>query len=179
MKNFKGVYAALLTPFTEDNQINYSSLEKLINYNIDNGLTGMYVCGSTGESMLMSEEERIDILRFTKKIAKDRCTLIAHIGNISTDSAIRMAKVAEDCGYDAISAVAPFYYSFSKEAIKGYYIDIINSSKLPLIIYNFPCGNGFNGMLELVGDLIDNEKLIGVKHTSQNLFELEMFKHLK
>lgn len=179
MKDFKGIYAALLTPFKENEEINYQALEQLINHNFDNGLDGLYVCGSTGESMLMSEEERISVLEFTKEVAKDRGVLIAHVGNISTASAIRMAKVAEKLGYDAISAVVPFYYAFSKEAIKNYYKEIIDSTSLPMIIYNFPGANGFTGMMDIVNELIDDEKLIGVKHTSDNLFWLEEFKHQK
>ncbi|MBO7178677.1 MAG: N-acetylneuraminate lyase, partial [Clostridia bacterium] len=178
MKDFKGIYAALLTPFNKDGSINFDSLKLLVERNIEVGLTGMYVCGSTGESVLMSEEERISILKFVAEVNAGRSILIAHVGTISTDSACRMAKKAEEFGYDAVSAVVPFYFSFSSEAIKGYYKDILNASNLPMIIYNFPGANGFGGMLELVNEMIDNPKLIGVKHTSANLFDLERFKNL-
>lgn len=178
MKDFKGIYAALLTPFNDDGSINFDSLKLLVERNIEVGLTGMYVCGSTGESVMMSEEERISILKFVAEVNAGRTILIAHVGTISTDSACRMAKKAEEFGYDAVSAVVPFYFSFSSEAIKGYYKDILNASSLPMVIYNFPGANGFGGMLELVEEMIDNPKLIGVKHTSANLFDLERFKHL-
>ena len=82
-------------------------------------------------------------------------------------------------GYDAVSAVAPYYYSFSDEAIRGYYQDILAATDLPMLIYNFPASGGFGGMLKLVSEMIDDPKLMGVKHTSVNLFELERFKHLK
>lgn len=178
MENLKGLYAAQLTPF-KNNVINYGMLEKHIENNIKNGLQGLYVCGSSGEAMLMSEEERIEILSFTAKIVNGRVNLLAHIGSINTDSAVRMANVAKDNGYDAISAVAPYYYGFSAEVIKKYYADIMAECNMPLIMYNFPSSSGFNGMLQVVADLIDNTNLIGVKHTSANLFELERFKHLK
>ncbi len=178
MKNLSGIYAALLTPFHEDGSINFESLKLLVERNIEVGLTGMYVCGSTGESVMMSEEERISILKFVSEVVKGRVTLIAHVGTISTDSAIRMAKAAESLGYDAVSAVVPFYFSFSAEAIKNYYKDILNATELPMVIYNFPGSSGFNGMVELVEELIDNPKLVAVKHTSVNLFDLERFKRL-
>ena len=90
-----------------------------------------------------------------------------------------MAKVAEESGFDAVSAVAPFYYSFPLEAIKTYYSDIMHATSLPMLMYNFPNAGGFNGMLDVVNSFIDDDKLLGIKHTSQNLFELEMFKHLQ
>lgn len=179
MKKYSGVYAALMTPFKADSTINYSALEALIEHNIASGLHGLYVGGSTGESMLMSESERCDIFKFTAEVANGRTALFAHVGAISTDSAVRMASIAAECGYNAISAIAPFYYGFSKNEIAEYYKTLMNCSELPLIMYNFPNANGFNGMLDVVDSLIDNSKLIGIKHTSQNLFEIDMFKRLK
>ena len=179
MKDFSGMYAALLTAFNKDGSINYEATGMLAERNIQKGLKGMYVAGSSGEAMMMSEEERVSLLEYVSRLNKGRVTLIAHVGSTSTDAAIRMAKRAAELGYDAVSAVAPYYYSFSGEAIRGYYTDILNATDLPMLIYNFPASGGFDGMLSLVSDMIDNKKLMGVKHTSVNLFELERFKHMK
>lgn len=179
MKDFSGMYAALLTAFDKDGSINYEATGMLAERNIQKGLKGMYVAGSSGEAMMMSEEERVSLLEYVSRLNKGRITLIAHVGSTSTDAAIRMAKRAAELGYDAVSAVAPYYYSFSGEAIRGYYTDILNATDLPMLIYNFPASGGFDGMLSLVSDMIDNKKLMGVKHTSVNLFELERFKHMK
>ena len=179
MKDFSGMYAALLTAFNKDGSINYEATGMLAERNIQKGLKGMYVAGSSGEAMMMSEEERVSLLEYVSRLNKGRVTLIAHVGSTSTDAAIRMAKRAAELGYDAVSAVAPYYYSFSGEAIRGYYTDILNATDLPMLIYNFPASGGFDGMLSLVSEMIDNEKLMGVKHTSVNLFELERFKHMK
>ena len=179
MKDFSGMYAALLTAFDKDGSINYEATGMLAERNIQKGLKGMYVAGSSGEAMMMSEEERVSLLEYVSRLNNGRVTLIAHVGSTSTDAAIRMAKRAAELGYDAVSAVAPYYYSFSGEAIRGYYTDILNATDLPMLIYNFPASGGFDGMLSLVSDMIDNKKLMGVKHTSVNLFELERFKHMK
>lgn len=179
MEDFSGMYAALLTAFDKDGSINYEATGMLAERNIQKGLKGMYVAGSSGEAMMMSEEERVSLLEYVSRLNKGRVTLIAHVGSTSTDAAIRMAKRAAELGYDAVSAVAPYYYSFSGEAIRGYYTDILNATDLPMLIYNFPASGGFDGMLSLVSDMIDNKKLMGVKHTSVNLFELERFKHMK
>lgn len=179
MNKFKGVYAALMTPFQTNGAVDYEALKVLADHCIDAGLTGLYVGGSTGEGFLLTEEERMDVFRTVGKHLGGKCNLFAHVGAISTDSAIRMAKVAQDSGFDAVSAVAPFYYSFPLEAIKTYYSDIMSATDLPMIMYNFPNAGGFNGMLDVVNAFIHNEKLLGIKHTSQNLFELEQFKHLE
>lgn len=120
----------------------------------------------------------MEVFRVVGKHMAGKCNLFAHVGAISTDSAVRMAKVAEESGFDAVSAVAPFYYSFPLEAIKTYYSDIMHATTLPMLMYNFPNAGGFNGMLDVVNSFIQDDKLLGIKHTSQNLFELEQFKHL-
>lgn len=179
MKNYQGVYAALMTPFKADGSVDYDALQVLADHCINSGLTGLYVGGSTGEGFLLTEEERMEVFRVVGKHMAGKCNLFAHVGAISTDSAIRMAKVAEESGFDAISAVAPFYYSFPLEAIKTYYSDIMHATALPMLMYNFPNAGGFNGMLDVVNSFIQDDKLLGIKHTSQNLFELEQFKHLE
>ncbi|MGN0570582.1 MAG: N-acetylneuraminate lyase [Candidatus Fimenecus sp.] len=179
MKQFQGVYAALMTPFAADGSVDYEALKVLADHCIDAGLTGLYVGGSTGEGFLLTEDERMEVFRVVGKHLSGKCNLFAHVGAISTDSAIRMAKVAENSGFDAVSAVAPFYYSFPLEAIKTYYNDIMHATSLPMLMYNFPNAGGFNGMLDVVNAFIQDDKLLGIKHTSQNLFELEQFKHLE
>ena len=86
----------------------------------------------------MSPEERKEVFRIVKKAAGDRVDMIAHCGSVSTDDAISMAKEAEALGYTAVSAVAPYYYSFSYDAIRKYYDDIVSSVSLPMVIHNFP-----------------------------------------
>lgn len=179
MKNYQGVYAALMTPFKADGSVDYDALQVLADHCINSGLTGLYVGGSTGEGFLLTEEERMEVFRVVGKHMAGKCNLFAHVGAISTDSAVRMAKVAEESGFDAVSAVAPFYYSFPLEAIKTYYSDIMHATTLPMLMYNFPNAGGFNGMLDVVNSFIQDDKLLGIKHTSQNLFELEQFKHLE
>lgn len=178
MDKFKGLFSALLTPFNEDNSINFDSLEKLVEFNLENGIDGFYVGGSTGEGLLLSPEERMQVFECVKKANKGRATQIAHVGTICTLDAIKMAKKAEELEYDAISAVAPYYYGYPLEAILGYYNDIVNSTSLPMIIYNFPNSGGFSLTKEIANKLFENEKFIGIKHTSGDMFTLNQFKTL-
>ena len=178
MDKFKGLFSALLTPFNEDGSINFDSLEKLVEFNLQNGIDGFYVGGSTGEGLLLSPEERMQVFECVKKANKGRATLIAHVGTICTLDAIKMAKKAEELEYDAISAVAPYYYGFTLDAVLGYYNEIVNSTSLPMIIYNFPNSGGFSLTKDIANKLFENEKFIGIKHTSGDMFTLNQFKTL-
>ncbi|MCC8016580.1 MAG: N-acetylneuraminate lyase [Clostridiales bacterium] len=175
---FKGLFSALLTPFGKNGEIKYDSIKSLVDFNIANGIDGFYVGGSTGEGLLLTNEERKEVFKCVKEAAGSRVTLIAHVGSISTKAAQDMAKCAESLGYDAISAVAPFYYSFPLQAILGYYNDIANSAELPMIIYNFPASSGFSLTKDVANELFKNEKFIGIKHTSGDMFAINGFKNL-
>ena len=176
MKEMNGIFTALLTPFNDDYTINEASLKKLVEFNLEKGVNGFYVGGSTGEGMVMSPEERKEVFRIVKEAAGDRVPMIAHCGAISTDSAIDMAKTAEALGYTAVSAVAPFYYSFPYPAIRKYYDDIVSSVSIPMVVYNFPGGNGFTFTADYAAEMFEDERFIGIKHTSADLFALQQFK---
>lgn len=173
---FKGIFPALLTPFDKNGGVNTDALCKLVNYNIDKGVSGFYVNGSTAEAFLLSDEERRLVYETVAKANAGRTTLIAHVGCISTEQAISFAKYAEALGYDAISAIAPFYYKFSFEQIKKHYYDIVNSVNIPMIIYNFPNFSGVNLSAEQVAEFFCDERFIGIKHTSNDYFAMEQFK---
>ena len=106
------------------------------------GVRGFYVCGSTGESFLLSKEERMKIMEIVKREAEGS-TLIAHIGSLDEREACEMARHAKAIGYDAISSVAPFYFKFSPAEIKGYYERLADAGELPitalLMRQNFLC----------------------------------------
>ncbi|MBQ7336076.1 MAG: N-acetylneuraminate lyase [Clostridia bacterium] len=176
MKTFKGIFPALLTPFDGEGRINERALEDLIELNLRKGLQGFYVCGSTAEVFLLSEAERTRLYQAVREMVGNRATLIAHVGAISTEQAKGYATLATKLGYDAISAVAPFYYRFSFAEIKQYYYDIVNAAELPMIIYNFPNFSGVNLTVEQMGEFLCDERFLGIKHTSNDYFALSRFK---
>ena len=176
MKNFTGIFPALLTPFDAQDNINEKALEQLIKMNIEKGVTGFYVGGSTAEAFLLSEDERMYLYKLVKDIAGDSCTLIAHIGAISTKETIKYGKQAEALGYDAISSIAPFYYKFSFNEIKKHYFDVVDSVNLPMLVYNFPNFSGVNLSVENISEFLTDDRFMGVKHTSNDFFALEQFK---
>lgn len=175
-EKYKGIFPALLTPFDKDGCVNKEVLHKLIDYNMEKGVQGFYVGGSTAEAFLLTEEERLLIFKIVSEYVKGKCTLIAHVGSVSTAQAIRFAKAAKELGYDAISAVAPFYYKFTFQEIKKYYLDIVDAVDLPMLIYNFPAFSGVNFSVENIKELLMDDRFLGVKHTSSDFFLLEQLK---
>lgn len=173
---FDGIIPALLTPFNADDTINYKALADVIEFNISKGVKGFYVCGSTAEVFLLSPEERRSLMKFCAEVVKGRVSLIAHVGAIYTGEAIALAKYAEELGYDAVSAVAPFYYKFSFKEIKKYYFDIAAATDLPMFVYNFPAFSGVTLTLPDFDELLANEKIVGVKFTCGDMFLLEQLR---
>ncbi len=174
--NYHGTYAALVTPYTPDNRVNYDELQKLVRYLISQGIDGFYVGGSTAEAFLLQEEERKKILEAVVEANAGERKVICHVGAISTDAAIDFACHAEKTGADAVSAISPFYYKFSEKEIIGYYKDIMNATSLPMFIYNFPNFSGFSLSEEVLCEMEEHKNLAGVKFTSTDMFMLERIK---
>ena len=172
-----GIFTALLTPFNPDYSINLDSLKKLVEFNIRSGVNGFYVGGSTGEAMLMTQDERKLVLKAVKDFAGDRVKLIAHAGSTATDFAVDLALYAKALGYNAVSAVAPFYYGHTLQAVKQYYYDIAAAADMPLFIYNFPASNGFGLNADIAAEMFEADaRIAGIKHTSTDLFTLRQIK---
>lgn len=173
-ENMKGIYSALLTSFDADGKINERGLREIARHNIDKmKVDGLYVGGSTGENFMLSTEEKKEIFRIAKDEVKDQVKLIAQVGSINVQESVELAKYATELGYDAISAVTPFYYKFTFEEIKTYYETIINSVDNKLIIYSIPFLTGVNMSVEQFGELFANPKIIGVKFTAADFYLLE------
>ena len=156
----KGLYAALLVPFDEHGQVKEEGLKQIAKNAIETEkLDGLYVNGSSGENFLISKEQKKQIFRVVKETVGDDVNLIAQIGSLDLNEAIELGKYATELGYDALSAVTPFYYPFSFEEIKQYYFDIIEATQNNMIIYAIPDLTGVNISIEQFGELFNHEKL--------------------
>ncbi|MEF9990950.1 MAG: N-acetylneuraminate lyase [Romboutsia sp.] len=174
----KGIYSALLVSFDKDGNINEKGLRQIVRYNIDvNKVDGLYVGGSTGENFMLSTDEKKRIFEIAKDEAKNEIKLIAQVGSVNLKEAVELAKFTTDLGYDALSAVTPFYYKFDFEEIKHYYNTIINSVNNKMIIYSIPFLTGVNMSLDQFGELFENEKIIGVKFTAGDFYLLERMRN--
>lgn len=171
---FKGLYAALLVPFDEKGQVKEEGLKQIARNAIEREkLDGLYVNGSSGENFLLSKEQKKQVFKVAKEAVSDDVKMIAQVGSLDLNEAIELGKYATEIGYDAISAVTPFYYPFSFEEIKDYYFELIEATQNNLIIYAIPDLTGVNISIEQFGELFNHEKIIGVKYTAPNFFLLE------
>jgi N-acetylneuraminate lyase len=170
-----GIWSALVTPCRPDGAVNLDMIPALVDWQLAQGVHGFYVGGSTGEAFLQSVEERIAVLQAAAEAARGRVPLIAHVGAIATQDSLRMGAAAASAGYRAVSAIPPFYYDFSREELMAHYGRLIEAVPLPLVVYNF---GGRVGRLtaEDLMRLLEDSRVIGVKHTSQDLYLLERFK---
>ena len=175
MKNLHGIFTALLTPFDQNNQIDEKALEKLIRYNVDMGVTGFYVGGSTAEAFFLSAEERKQIMEIVKATAPDK-TLIAHIGALDERQAIALGQHAKALSYDVVSSVAPFYFKYSFDEIKNYYCRLADASELPMLVYHFPGFSGVNMGVREISEFLSDDRFLGIKYTSNDFFTMERCK---
>lgn len=173
-KLFKKIFSALELPMKADETLDWDALSQLIEYELSIGVEGFYCMGSSGEALLLSLEERKEALDRILAAVRGRVPVVAHVGTIRTADAIELARHASDAGADAISMIPPYYYKFSMDEILSYYEDVINAvPDIGVIVYNIPQFTGIEFTKENADRLLSNPRVLGVKHTSTNLYSLE------
>jgi len=138
---FRGTFTALVTPFNND-RIDEASFGRLIEFQIENGITGIVPVGTTGESPTLDHAEHLRVIELAVQLAKGRCKVIAGTGSNSTSEAITLTKDAEKAGADAVLLVAPYYNKPTQEGLFRHFKAIADSTGLPVILYSIPgrCG---------------------------------------
>ncbi|MBU7217410.1 N-acetylneuraminate lyase [Staphylococcus gallinarum] len=173
-KELTGLFAALLVPFDENGDIKVDGLREVAKNAIETEqLDGLYVNGSSGENFLLNTDQKKQIFKIAKAAVTDDTKMIAQVGSLDLKEAIELGKYATELGYDAISAVTPFYYPFSFEEIRDYYFDLIEATQNDLIIYAIPDLTGVNISIDQFESLFNHERIIGVKYTAPNFYLLE------
>ena len=172
--DFARIWSALITPTRADESLNLDALEQIVDRQIQDGVEGFYCCGSSGEGLLLTLEERKQVVEHTIRAAAGRVPVIAHVGTIRTRDVIELADHAMKAGAMAVSMIPPYYYKFSMDEIMGYYEQVIEALPgLPAIVYNIPQFTGVEFNKDNAGRLLANPNIVGIKHTSTNLYSLE------
>ena len=174
IRDFKGVIPAVLSVFSKDEDLDEQGTRDLIRYLLSMDIGGLYVTGSTGETWMMTAEERMRQVEIVMEEVGDKVPVVVHVGAMSTREAIKLAKHAEKFGAAGISSVPPFYFKYNADQIFNYYKDVAEATSLPMIVYNIPLA----GMMTVdqIIRLSTIENVRGVKYTGTALYEVMQIK---
>ena len=171
-KLFKGIMPALITPIDDDGFIREDAARKLIESHIEKGVSGFYICGATGEGPVMSEQSRMRMAEIAVDQVKGRVAVINHVGACDAQSAVRLARHAEEIGCDAISSVPPtFFYGHEENEIFNYYKALSDNCSKPLLVY----ATGMfkqTDIVPVIKRLLTLDTVIGLKFTRFNYYEM-------
>jgi N-acetylneuraminate lyase len=173
MTRFTGVWPALLTPLTEDDHIDVATTRRLVDHLVQCGIGGLYVCGGTGEGVLLPVAERKRMAETVIAQVNDRVPIIVHVGAVATAEAIELARHASASGADGVAAVPPFYYSVGFQGIKEHYMLITGASSLPMYLYYIPGTTGVTLTAEQMWELCQIPGVAGFKYSAFDMYLLE------
>ena len=179
MAVFTGSGVALVTPFLEDGSVNYDKLDELIDFHCENGTDSLIICGTTGESSTLSEEEHMDVIKFAVERTKGRLPVIAGTGSNATYTTIDMSKEAVEDGADALLLVTPYYNKATQNGLVEHYKAVAKEAKAPIILYSVASRTGLNIAPETAAKLyreVDN--IVAIKEASGNISQVAKIMNL-
>lgn len=169
---FTGAGVAIITPMKKDGSINFDKLGELIEFNIKNGTDAIVICGTTGESATMTDEEHIECIRYAIEKTDHRIPVIAGTGSNHTDYAVNLSKKAEELGADALLCVTPYYNKTSQSGLIAHFSAIAEAVSVPIILYNVPSRTGVNILPETLAELSKIDNIVAVKEASGNISQV-------
>ena len=172
--NLKGMGVALITPFKEDESVDYEALGRLVDYQVQNGTDYLVVLGTTAETPTLTEEEKRNIIDLVVSHVRGRIPIVLGVGGNCTRNVVEQLKNGDFTGIDAILSVVPYYNKPSQEGIYQHYKAIANATKLPIILYNVPGRTGVNMTAETTLRIArEFENVVAVKEASGNITPLD------
>ncbi len=176
--SFGEVLTAMVTPFNEQQEVEYKQAAKLAQKLVDNGSDGLVVLGTTGEVPTLSEEEKLKLLETVVEQVGDEATIIAGSGCYSTAESIKFSQQAAKTGVDALMLVGPYYNKPPQYALYNHFKEIANSVELPIVVYNVPSRTGKNIEPETVVKLAEIENIKAVKEASGDICQITKLSRL-
>ena len=165
---FSGTFTALVTPF-RNGAVDVEALEGMVELQIQQGVSGLVPCGTTGETPAMSEEEDRVVVETVVRVASGRVPIIAGTGSNSTDMAIKYTRMAQEVGADGSLQVAPYYNKPTQEGLFRHFATIAESTELPLVLYNIPGRTGVTVSAETMARLAEIPNIVGVKDSTLSM----------
>jgi len=168
---FQGVATALVTPLNEKG-VDYPALERLINWQIDQGINALVICGTTGEGSTLTDEEHRKVLKFSLDVAAGRVPMIAGTGSNDAAYSIELTRFACEIGYDGMLLVTPYYNKTTQNGLVAFYTAIADASTKPVILYNVPSRTGVNIEPATYAKLADHPRICAIKEANGNLSKI-------
>lgn len=175
---FTGAGIAILTPMHADDSINWEEFGRLIDWQIENSTDAIIVCGTTGESSTMSDEEHLNAIRFAVERAAGRVPVVAGAGSNDTAYAVNLAKESKEAGVDGILVVTPYYNKTSQRGLIAHYNTIADATDLPMILYHIPGRTGVTIAPQTFKELSRHPNIVAVKEASGNISKIAETKYL-
>lgn len=173
MAIFKGAGVAIITPFTENNQVDYEKLGELIESQIAGGTDSIVICGTTGEASTLSHAEHLETIRYCVEKVNKRIPVIAGTGSNCTDTAIYLSTEAEKHGVDGLLVVTPYYNKCTQNGLVAHFTEIAKSVDLPILMYNVPSRTGCNIEAKTAAKLFhDVDNIVGIKEATGNMGQI-------
>ncbi|HCR83162.1 4-hydroxy-tetrahydrodipicolinate synthase [Muricomes intestini] len=173
MSLFKGAGVAIITPFHADGSINYDKLDELIDFHCENSTDSIIICGTTGESSTLTEEEHMDCIKFTIEHTKKRIPVIAGTGSNCTRTAMEMSKEAAEAGADGVLLVTPYYNKATQDGLFSHYKAVADEAKIPVILYSVKSRTGMNIEPATVARLVNEvDNIVGIKEASGDISQI-------
>lgn len=168
---FTGACTALVTPFL-NKEVNYPMLEQLLKRQMDAGIRAVVICGTTGESPTLTDDEKITLFRKVKEYTGDRCLVIAGTGSNSTEHTISLSIAAEKAGADGVLVVSPYYNKATAEGLYLHYRSVSQAVNVPVIVYNVPSRTGVDIPVSVYKRLSEISNIVGVKEASPEITKI-------
>ena len=168
---FEGCGTAIVTPFTDEG-VNFEEFRKLIEFQIENNVDAIIVCGTTGEASTMTEQEKKETIKFAIDLVKGRTKVIVGTGSNNTKAAVEMSRFAEEAGADGILVVTPYYNKTTQAGLIAHYTEIAKNVNLPIIMYSVPGRTGVNILPETCLELSKIENIVAIIEASGNLSQV-------
>lgn len=162
----KGIFVPLITPFHDDESIDFQSYKKVIDFQVENGVHGLLVGGTTGEYHVMSLEERKSLIKAGCEYAAGRVPVMAGVGCSTAQETIELANYAAECGAKWGLALPPYYHKTSEEGILEFFKEIAAKSNVGIVIYNYPGATGVTISPEMIYELSQEENIVSVKESA-------------
>ncbi|SDI89935.1 4-hydroxy-tetrahydrodipicolinate synthase [Dolosicoccus paucivorans] len=166
---FKGAGVAIITPFTQDHEIDFEALGQLIDYQIDEGIDVIVSVGTTGESVVLTESEKLDVIKYTIDRVDGRVPVMAGTGSNNTREAVEFSKKVSQLDVDSLLVVSPYYNKGTNEGLIEHYTQIADVSEKPVMLYTVPGRTGHNIPVEVVVELSKHDNIFGIKDASGDL----------